>query len=134
VAKRSDPPRPQAERPKPKPAEPELLDPQRRDPPPQGAEPQGRGATRPEPEIEAIVAARHGDPFAYLGMHKTGAGLCVRAILPGAQQVAVVDSASGAVVAEATRVHPAGFFIADIPDRQPFLSAARVGRRPRARI
>jgi 1,4-alpha-glucan branching enzyme len=126
VAKRSDPPRPQAERPKPKPAEPELLDPQRRDPPPQGAAPQGRGATRPEPEIEAIVAARHGDPFAYLGMHKTGAGLCVRAILPGAQQVAVVDSASGAVVAEATRVHPAGFFIADIPDRQPFRYRLRV--------
>ena len=126
MAKRSDPSRPQAERPKPKPAEPELLDPQRPDPPPQGAAPQGPGATRPEPEIEAIVAARHGDPFAYLGMHKTGAGLCVRAILPGAQQVAVVDSASGAVVAEATRVHPAGFFIADIPDRQPFRYRLRV--------
>ena len=123
---RSDPPRPQAERLKPKPAEPELLDPQRPDPPPQGAAPQGPGATRPEPEIEAIVAARHGDPFAFLGMHKTGAGLCVRAILPGAQQVAVVDSASGAVVAEATRVHPAGFFIADIPDRQPFRYRLRV--------
>ena len=27
--------------------------------------------TRVDPEIEAIVAARHGDPFAFLGMHET---------------------------------------------------------------
>ena len=40
---------------------------------------------RSDPEAEAIVAGRHGDPFAFLGMHKTPAGICVRAMLPGAE-------------------------------------------------
>jgi hypothetical protein len=26
---------------------------------------------RPSAEVEAIVAARHGDPFAFLGMHQS---------------------------------------------------------------
>ena len=60
-------------------------------------------------------------------MHETGAGICVRAILPGAAAMAVVDSASGAVAAEGKRVHPAGFFVAAIPDRQqPFRYRLRV--------
>ena len=53
-----------------------------------------------DPEIEAIVQARHGDAFAFLGMHKTADGVCVRAMLPQAQQVAVIDSSTGNVVAE----------------------------------
>ncbi len=80
-----------------------------------------------DPEIEAIVQARHGDAFAFLGMHKTADGICVRAMLPQAQQVAVIDSSAGNVVAEAVRVHPDGLFIASIPGRkEPFRYRLRV--------
>ena len=68
--------------------------------------------SRPSPEVEAIVAGRHGDPFAFLGMHEAEGGLCVRAFLPDAASVAVVDSASGAVAVNGKRVHPAGLFVA----------------------
>ncbi|HEY3912470.1 MAG TPA: 1,4-alpha-glucan branching protein GlgB [Stellaceae bacterium] len=71
--------------------------------------------------MEAIVEARHGDPFAFLGMHKTAAGLSVRAVLPTAQHVAIVDSASGEIAAEAQRIHRDGVFVAEMPGRtEPF--------------
>lgn len=69
--------------------------------------------------IEAIVRADHGDPFAILGMHQDGEGrpVEVRAFIPGAERVWVVDSASGDPVAEADRVHDEGFFLATMPER-----------------
>jgi 1,4-alpha-glucan branching enzyme len=77
--------------------------------------------TEPKPEIAAIVAGRHGDPFAILGMHEVAGALEVRAFLPNAEAVAVVDRASGAVVAEAEEIDPAGLFVASMPDRaEPF--------------
>ena len=42
---------------------------------------------RPSREVEAIVAGRHDDPFAFLGMHKSAAGIFVRAMLPDAVKV-----------------------------------------------
>ena len=36
-------------------------------------------------QIEAVVQARHSDPFGFLGMHKGSAGLYARAMLPGAE-------------------------------------------------
>jgi 1,4-alpha-glucan branching enzyme len=78
-------------------------------------------AVRLDPAIEAIVEARHGDPFAFLGMHATPEGLCVRAMLPAAEALAVVDAATGEVAAVAVRLHPAGFFAAVMPGRrEPF--------------
>jgi len=73
--------------------------------------------TRADPQIEAIVAARHGDPFAYLGMHETAGGLCVRVILPGAIAVEVIDASTGEVAGEGELVHPDGLFIASISGR-----------------
>src|ERR1051326_2790842 len=82
---------------------------------------------RPSAEVEAIVTGRHGDPFAFLGMHKRSAGLYVRAFLPDAEGVAVVDSATGEVAARAERIHPAGLFAAGMPDRrEPFRYRLRV--------
>jgi len=76
---------------------------------------------RVDPAVAAIIAGRDGDPFAFLGMHEAGEGLCVRAFLPDAAAMAVVDSASGAVAGTAKRVHPAGLFVAGMPQRQgPF--------------
>jgi len=75
----------------------------------------------PDLEIAAIVEARHGDPFTFLGMHETAAGLSVRAMLPDAQQMFVIENATGEVAAEGRRIHPAGFFCAEITDRrEPF--------------
>ncbi len=76
---------------------------------------------RCEPEIAAIIEARHDDPFAFLGMHQTSDGVVVRAMLPAATTMAVVDVATGAVAGIGARVHPAGFFVAVLADRQqPF--------------
>jgi 1,4-alpha-glucan branching enzyme len=72
---------------------------------------------RRDPQIDAIVQARHGDPFSFLGMHEEAGGLVVRAMLPGAAAVAVVDAASGATVAEGELVDPAGLYVARIPGR-----------------
>jgi 1,4-alpha-glucan branching enzyme len=82
---------------------------------------------RPDPQVEAIVEARHGDPFSFLGMHKTAGGIAVRAMLPGAQEVSVIDSATGQIAAEGTQVHRDGFFVATIADRsEPFRYKLRV--------
>src|SRR5882672_3167413 len=80
-------------------------------------------------EAEAVVAACHGDPFGFLGMHKMSAGFCVRAFLPDAEAMAVVDSASGAVAATAKRIHKDGLFVASMPKvREPFRYRLRVRR------
>jgi 1,4-alpha-glucan branching enzyme len=73
---------------------------------------------RPSHDVEAIAAGRHDDPFAFLGMHQASVGLYVRVFLPDAEAVAVIDSASGEVVAKAERLHPAGLFVAGMPDRR----------------
>ncbi|MGD9614460.1 MAG: 1,4-alpha-glucan branching protein GlgB [Alphaproteobacteria bacterium] len=73
---------------------------------------------RPSAEVEAIVNARHGDPFAFLGMHQSSAGVYVRAFLPDAESVAVVESATGQVAARCERIHPAGMFVASMTDRR----------------
>ena len=75
----------------------------------------------PDPQVEAIVEARHDNPFAVLGMHRIDSGICVRAMLPAAQQMAVVESATGKIAAEGVRVHRDGFFVATIANRrEPF--------------
>jgi 1,4-alpha-glucan branching enzyme len=80
-----------------------------------------------DPQVEAIVGARHDNPFAFLGMHKSDGGICVRAMLPAAQQMAVVESATGNIAAESVRVHPDGLFVATIADRrEPFRYRLRI--------
>ena len=61
--------------------------------------------------VEQIVSATHGDPFSFLGMHEDGKkGLVVRAFLPQAQAVEVVDADGGKVIAELPRVADEGLF------------------------
>jgi len=71
-------------------------------------------------DVEAIVAGKHGDPFAVLGMHADGAGLTLRTFAPGASHVDVLDAGTGNTAASLTRTHDAGFFVADLSDRAPF--------------
>ena len=75
-----------------------------------------------EEEIDRIVYADHNDPFSVLGMHKEqGTGpdrLVVRAFLPQARKVGVVDSATGQVVADLPQVREQGFFAGPVAGRQ----------------
>jgi len=83
-------------------------------------------AKRTDPQAEAIVEGRHDNPFGYLGMHKSASGLRVRAMLPGATEVQIVDSAIGEPVADALQIHPEGLFAADVARREPFRYRLRV--------
>jgi 1,4-alpha-glucan branching enzyme len=116
VTNRTDPIGAGPKRPEPKPCEAKRRDVGRPDP--LAPVPVGPAVVGPDPEIMAIVEARHGNPFAFLGMHETPAGICVRAILPTAEKISVVDSASGQIAAEGVRVHPDGVFVAEIPGRR----------------
>jgi 1,4-alpha-glucan branching enzyme len=61
-------------------------------------------------EIDLLRSARHGDPFAVLGMHADAKGaLWVRAWLPGAVAVSVLDAAGKSLAALALR-HADGLF------------------------
>ncbi len=64
--------------------------------------------------IEAIVHARHGDPFAILGPHGTGSDRTIRAILPGAETVTVLDG-GGQTLGSLQRLHPDGFWAGPAP-------------------
>ena len=70
--------------------------------------------------IDAIAGARHADPFSVLGPHLVERGLCIRAMLPGAEQVSVVRPETEPARLE--RQHRAGVFeivldgVHEIPD------------------
>ncbi|MCG8509476.1 MAG: 1,4-alpha-glucan branching protein GlgB [Rhodospirillales bacterium] len=70
--------------------------------------------------LAAIVNADHGDPFGYLGMHGDGPGGCltVRAYLPQAGEVDVVDRRTGKTVARMQRIHETGLFAATLKRRK----------------
>ena len=70
-------------------------------------------------EVNALVGARHSDPFASLGMHADAAGaLWVRVMLPGAQTVAVHDAETGRRVAAIGLRHADGLFEGVMPRRR----------------
>jgi 1,4-alpha-glucan branching enzyme len=67
--------------------------------------------------VDAIARGDHGDPFAVLGMHETGGAVAVRAFLPHAARVEVIDAATGEAVAALERIREAGFFGGIVPGR-----------------
>ncbi len=70
-------------------------------------------------ELNALLGARHADPFSVLGLHADAQGrLWVRALLPGAAQVALHDTLSGKRLCQLERVHSDGFFEAAVPRRR----------------
>ncbi|KAA5610565.1 1,4-alpha-glucan branching protein GlgB [Rhodovastum atsumiense] len=66
--------------------------------------------------VDAIVSARHGDPFAVLGPH----GGAVRAFLPDATAVEVVSREGEAVLGQLDRIHPAGFWAGAVSAAVPY--------------
>jgi 1,4-alpha-glucan branching enzyme len=70
-------------------------------------------------DIAELLAARHADPFGVLGMHADTTGkLWLRALLPGAASVDVIEVASGKVLTNLLLRDDAGFFEARIPLRR----------------
>ncbi|NJD87516.1 MAG: 1,4-alpha-glucan branching protein GlgB [Betaproteobacteria bacterium] len=83
--------------------------------------------TVPSGVIEAIVAGRHDDPFAVLGLHEAdGAGVVLRAFVPGAQSLEAVTRA-GEPLAALACLHPAGFFEGRLAGRVSYRLRARRG-------
>ncbi len=77
--------------------------------------------SEPDRQMDAIVQARHGDPFSVLGMHVTDGHLVVRTFQPQASAVEVVERKSGKAVAALDRVHPDGLYEAQLARRKkPF--------------
>ncbi len=73
--------------------------------------------------LDAIAAGRSEDIFAVLGSHAdcAGKGLVIRAFLPWANSVEVIDSATGSSIAALNKVHHGGVFEVVVANRQmPF--------------
>jgi 1,4-alpha-glucan branching enzyme len=64
------------------------------------------------PSALAIIGGYHANPFEYLGPHQDDGGRVVRAFLPDAQRVAIVDDAGHE--SELPRLHDAGLFAGPI--------------------
>lgn len=64
-------------------------------------------------EAYAIVEGRHADPFHYLGPHSKDGETVLRAFLPGASSVHVVEKQSAP--ARLALIHPAGLFEGSLP-------------------
>jgi 1,4-alpha-glucan branching enzyme len=75
----------------------------------------------PAADAEALVQARHADPFAVLGPHvsrENGAtALAIRTFLPRALAVEVRPSEPGLAPRQMARLHPDGLFEAMFPER-----------------
>jgi 1,4-alpha-glucan branching enzyme len=81
-----------------------------------------------EPALQAVMTARHGAPFDVLGLHADDDGrLWVRAVLPRARAVDVVDAKSGRALVSMVMRHGEGFWEAVVPRRrQAFAYRLRV--------
>jgi 1,4-alpha-glucan branching enzyme len=70
-------------------------------------------------DVDALIAARHANPFAVLGLHHDASGnIWLRAMLPGAAEVKVLDAHSRETLAALSLRHPDGLFEAKIPQRK----------------
>ncbi len=77
--------------------------------------------------LAALMAGEHRDPFAILGMHQHEGQLVVRALLPGAVSVDVVEIKSGRALASLDRLDGGDLFAGIIPRRRnPFPYRLRV--------
>ena len=67
--------------------------------------------------VTALMAGDHGDPFAVLGLHTHDERWVLRALLPGAVGVDVIDKASGQNVASLRRIVGSDVFEGTLPER-----------------
>ncbi|HWA50913.1 MAG TPA: 1,4-alpha-glucan branching protein GlgB [Dongiaceae bacterium] len=64
--------------------------------------------------LSAIVDGRHADPFAVLGPHEQGGAIVIRAFVPAATRLEVIDAQTGTSIARMARVGEPGFFEAEL--------------------
>ena len=72
--------------------------------------------------INAFFEGRHSDPFTVLGMHETDNGIEIRALLPDANRVLVIEKENQTVVCELEKIDERGFFAAVVPDTHDFFA------------
>ena len=72
--------------------------------------------------INSFFDGKHADPFAVLGMHETHNGIEIRALLPDADKVEVIDKENQSIVVELEKVDNRGFFTAIVPDIHHFFA------------
>jgi 1,4-alpha-glucan branching enzyme len=71
-------------------------------------------------DIDALVEARHPDPFSKLGLHQTDAGPVVRVLVPGASGVQVLERDGSKPLGTLTQVHAGGLFVGFIDEAVPY--------------
>lgn len=79
----------------------------------------------PDADVDALVRAEHSDPFSILGPHADGDGLVVRAYLPSALGVEVLERTGGRVLAAMEQGQVPGFFFTRLSNPQPYLLKIR---------
>jgi 1,4-alpha-glucan branching enzyme len=90
-------------------------------------------AHRPDPgAVDAILHARHGDPFSLLGPHDCEGGCAVRTFQPGAIKVEVLAKDSEKVMATLALIDTAGFWSGMMPAHIPY--RLRVTHRDRVQV
>ncbi|MEH0833121.1 1,4-alpha-glucan branching enzyme [Pectobacterium cacticida] len=68
--------------------------------------------------INSLINGHYADPFSLLGMHRGANGVEVRALLPDAQSVWLVDASNGCQLVELARIDERGFFCGLLPHRK----------------
>jgi len=77
--------------------------------------------------VTALMQGDHSDPFAFLGMHQHDGKLIVRALLPGAVSVDVIEAKNGRRLVGLERIEGSDVFVALVPRRKnPFVYRLRV--------
>jgi 1,4-alpha-glucan branching enzyme len=71
--------------------------------------------------VEALIEARHDDPFAVLGPHRGPDGPVVRALLPGARRVELWSRDKSACLGRLAAIDPRGLFEGPIARDEPYL-------------
>ncbi|MBB3101775.1 1,4-alpha-glucan branching protein GlgB [Azomonas macrocytogenes] len=71
-------------------------------------------------DVEALVRAEHGNPFAVLGPHPDGTGVTVRAYLPRALRVDLIARDSDQVLSSMDQGQVPGFFFTRMDKPQPY--------------
>ncbi|UVJ42284.1 1,4-alpha-glucan branching protein GlgB [Pseudomonas sp. LS1212] len=80
------------------------------------------GAFPHKADIEALVRAEHRDPFSILGPHGDGAGgQYIRAYLPNALSVQVLESGNGEPIGALEQGEVPGLFVGHFPTAHPYL-------------
>ncbi len=80
----------------------------------------------PNSDVDAIIAGRHADPFAVLGLHQVGDVWVARAFVPHAESLSA-RTLDNRILGELEPRHPAGFFegVVQVKKRQPVAYHAR---------